>query len=157
MMRILTSPGMSTSTRRRPESSFVHDQSRGTLELIFWGLEMADEEFFMIPRKPGRELGDFPEDVLDLGSVEMVPSVFDISWIRGTFPLAALPISLSGIELVDAREGVVAAPVKVARVDVGIWTNRGRSLPLLAILGVPISRDNDKFVCDSMRCNASSK
>jgi len=81
---------------------------------------MADEKFFMIPRKPGRELEAFPEDVLGLGSVEMVPSVLDSSWMRGDFPLVALPIPMSGIELVDAREGVVAAPVKVAMVDVGI-------------------------------------
>jgi len=40
--------------------------------MMFWGargLDMADEEFFMIPRKPGKEL----EDVLDdLGTVEVV-------------------------------------------------------------------------------------
>jgi hypothetical protein len=29
-------------------------------------------------------------------------------------------------------------------------------LPLLGILGVPISRDSDSFDWDSMRCNASS-
>jgi len=48
---------------------------------------MADEEFFMIPRKPGREFGDFP---LDLGSVEVValiPFIVDISWMRGVLPL----------------------------------------------------------------------
>lgn len=54
---------------------------------------------------------------------------------------------------VDAGAGV---PVKAAMVEAGRWTDRGRSLPLLAILGVPISRDSNSFDWDSMRCNASS-
>lgn len=144
-----TSPGTCTSIRRRPESSLVHDQSRGVFVfgLMFWGggSETADEEFFMIPRKPGREFEDF---VLDLGLVGLVAFVVDISWMRGAFPLlpeVALLIPVSGIE-VDDGVGVVAAPVKAAMVDAGRWTDRGRSLPLLAILGVPISRDSVNLV-----------
>lgn len=63
-----TRPGTFTCIRRRPESSFVHDQSRGTFGSIFWSGEGLDEEFFMIPRRPGREF----EDDLDLGSVSFV-------------------------------------------------------------------------------------
>jgi len=68
-IRARVSPGTCISIRRRPESSLVHDQSRGVFGLMFWGggSETADEEFFMIPRKPGREFEDF---VLGLGSVE---------------------------------------------------------------------------------------
>lgn len=76
MDKRLTSPGTFTSIRRRPESSFVHDQSRGAFGLIFWGRRGLDEEFFMIPRKPGREFDDF---LLDLDSVKVVPLISDIS------------------------------------------------------------------------------
>ena len=72
----LTSPGTFTSIRRRPESSFVHDQSRRAFGLIFWGGGGLDEAFFMIPRKPGKEFDDFP---LDLGSVEVISLISDIS------------------------------------------------------------------------------
>lgn len=71
----------------------------------------------MIPRKPGREFDDFP---LDLGSVEVVSLIPDISWMRGVFPLVleeGFPISMPGIE-VDADGGVVD-PVKAAMVDAG--------------------------------------
>jgi hypothetical protein len=64
--------------------------------------------------------------------------------MRGAFPLVpevAFSIPMSRIE-VDADGGVIAAPVKAAMVDAGRWTDRGRSLPLLAMLGVPISRDS---------------
>lgn len=74
--RARVSPGTFTSIRRRPESSLVHDQSKGAFELIFWGRRGFDAEFFMIPRKPGREFDDFP---FDLGSVEVVPLISDIS------------------------------------------------------------------------------
>jgi hypothetical protein len=89
---------------------------------MFWsGLGLADEEFFMIPRKPGREFEDFP---LDLGSVEMVsliPSIVDISWMRGVLPLVPkvdFPIPISGLDE-SAGAGVVAALVKAAIVDAG--------------------------------------
>ena len=111
----LTNPGTFTSIRRRPESSLVHDQSRGAIELIFWGKRGLDEEFFMIPRKPGREFEDFP---FDLGSVEVIS---DISWMRGVFPLVVkvvFPMFMSGIE-VDADAGGVVTPVKAAMVDAG--------------------------------------
>lgn len=81
---------------------------------------MADEEFFMIPRKPGREFGDFP---LDLGSVEVValiPFIVDISWMRGVLPLVPkvnFPISMS--EIGEGGAGVVDALVKAAMVDAG--------------------------------------
>jgi len=68
--------------------------------------------------------------------------------MRGAFPLlpeVAFLIPMPGIE-VDDGVGVVAAPVKAAMVDAGRWTDRGRSLPLLAILGVPISRDSVNLV-----------
>ena len=116
----LTSPGTFTSIRRRPESSFVHDQSRGVFTLTFWGRRNLDEEFFMIPRKPGRESDDFPLD-LDLGSVEVVLLISDISCMRGVFPLmveVAFPMSMPGIA-VDADAGGVVAPVKAAMVDAG--------------------------------------
>jgi len=114
------SPGTLTSTRRRPESSFVHDQSRGTFGLMFRsGLEMADGRVFMIPRKPGRESEDFP---VDLGSVEVVPLIpfiVDISWMRGVLPLVlkvdfSIPMSES-----EGDAGVVATLVKAAMVDAG--------------------------------------
>jgi len=111
------SPGTITSIRRRPESSLVHDQSRGAFELIFLGRRGLDEEFFMIPRKPGREFDDFP---FDLGSV-VVPLVSGISWMRGVFPLVievAFPIAMSEIE-VDADSGGAVVPVKAAMVDAG--------------------------------------
>ena len=84
--------------------------------MIFWGRKDLDEEFFMIPRKPGREFDDFP-----LGSVEVVPLVPDISWMRGVFPLVpevAFPIPIPGNE-VDADADGVVAPVKAAMVDAG--------------------------------------
>jgi len=68
--------------------------------------------------------------------------------MRGGFPLVAdvgFPIPMSRIE-VDDGDVDVAAPVKVAMVDAGRWTDRGRSLPLLAIFGVPISRDSVNLV-----------
>lgn len=78
-----------------------------------------DEEFFMIPRKPGREFDGFP---LFLDSVEVVTLIPDISWMRGVFPLeleVAFPIPMSGIiEVADAEGAVV--PVKAAMVDVGM-------------------------------------
>ena len=84
----------------------------------FWGRRGLDEEFFMIPRKPGKEFDDFP---FDLGSVEVVPSISDISWMRGVFPLVLeviFPIPMSGAE-VDADAGGAVAPVKAAMVDAG--------------------------------------
>lgn len=111
---------MFTSIRRRPESSFVHDQSRGAFGLIFWGRGGLDVEFFMIPRKPGREFDEFSLD-LDLSSEEVVSLIPDISWMRGDFPLmleVAFPIPMPGIE-VDADAECVVAPVKAAMVDAG--------------------------------------
>ena len=73
----------------------------------------------MIPRKPGRESDDFP---LNLGSVEVVPLIRDISWMRGVFPLVlerAFPNPMPGIE-VDADAGGVVAPAKAAMVDAGM-------------------------------------
>jgi hypothetical protein len=96
----------------------VHDQSRGAFELIFWGRRGLDEEFFMIPRNPGREFDDFP---FDLGSVEVVLLISDISWMRGIFPLVlevAFSMPILGIEA-DAEPGGVVAPVKAAMVDAG--------------------------------------
>lgn len=72
----------------------------------------------MIPRKPGKEFDDFP---LDLGSVEVVRSVSDISWMRGVFPLVlevVFPMPMPGIEA-DADAGGAVAPVKAAMVDAG--------------------------------------
>lgn len=77
-----------------------------------------DEEFFMIPRKPGREFDEFP---FDLGSVEVAPLTSDISWMRGVFPLVievGFPIAMPGIE-VDAAAGGAVIPVKAAMVDAG--------------------------------------
>ena len=79
---------------------------------------MGDEEFFMIPRKPGREFEDFP---LDLGSVDVVPLNALISWMRGVLPLVPkvdFPIPMPEID-VDAGAGVAAVPVKAAIVDAG--------------------------------------
>lgn len=78
---------------------------------------MAVEEFFMIPRKPGREFGDFP---LDLGSVEVVALIPFISWMRGVLPLVPkvnFPIPMSKIG--EGGAGVVDALVKAAMVDAG--------------------------------------
>lgn len=86
--------------------------------MIFWGRRGLDEEFFMIPRKPGREFEDFP---LDFSSVEVVPLISDISWMRGVFPLVvevAFLISTPGMEL-DADAGGAVDPVKAAMVDAG--------------------------------------
>jgi len=117
-VRARVSPGTFTSIRRRPESSFVHDQSRVAFVLISWGRRGLDEEFFMIPRRPGKEFDDFP---LDLGSVEVVPLISDISWMRDVLPLVlevAFPIVMPGIE-VDMDAGGTVAPVKAAMVDAG--------------------------------------
>ena len=72
----------------------------------------------MIPRRPGKEFDDFP---LDLGSVEVVPLISDISWMRDVLPLVlevAFPIVMPGIE-VDMDAGGTVAPVKAAMVDAG--------------------------------------
>lgn len=110
------SPGTLISTRRRPESSFVHDQSRGTFGLMFRsGLEMADGKVFMIPRKPGRESEDFR---VDLGSVEVVPLIPFISWMRGVLPVLKVDFSIPMSES-EGDAGVVATLVKAAMVDAG--------------------------------------
>ena len=86
---------------------------------MFWGRRGLDEEFFMIPRKPGREFDDFS---LDLDSVEVVLLISDISWMRGAFPLVlevAFPIPMPGIEVDADAGGIFVAPVKAAMVDAG--------------------------------------
>jgi len=48
------------------------------------------------------------------------------------------------------------APMRAGSIAAGTCTERGRSLPLLAIFGVPMFRDSIRPDWASMRCKASS-
>ena len=151
----LTRPGTCTSTRRRPSSSLIHDQSSGvsSIGIAPFSIAIAVEDpevegpgFFKMPLRPGRGAASpalAPLSV-DVGDDAAPFVVEDTSWIRG------LEGSCAGCWLADG------APVRAGSIAAGTCTVRGRSLPLLAILGVPIFRDSTRPVWASMRCSASS-
>lgn len=148
----LTRPGTCTSTRRRPFSSFIHDQSSGvssiggspfSVAIAVEDPEVDGARFFKMPLRPGRSVVS-PALVSGVGD-DATPFVgADTSWIRG------LEGSCVGFWLADG------APVRAGSIAAGTCTVRGRSFPLLAILGVPIFRDSTRPVWASMRCSASS-
>ena len=99
--------------------------------------------FFKMPLRPGRIVAS-PALGPDVGD-DATPFVEeDTSWIRG------LEGSCGRFWLADG------APVRAGSIAAGTCTVRGRSLPLLAILGVPMFRDSTMPLWASMRCNASS-
>ena len=82
--------------------------------------------FFKMPLRPGRSVAS-PALVGDDATPFVVE---DTSWIRG------LEGSCGRFWLADG------APVRAGSIAAGTCTVRGRSLPLLAILGVPMFRDS---------------
>jgi hypothetical protein len=113
--------------------------------------EAVGAGFFKMPRRPGSGTSfDSPAfaplAIVAPGNDAVPPLVFrgDISWIRGP------GVGCTGFAL----DG--GAPVRAGSIAAGTCTERGRSLPLLAILGVPIFRDSTRRVWASMRCSASS-
>lgn len=107
------------------------------------GPEAEGVRFFKMPLRPGRSVAS-PALGLDVGDDATRSVRVDTSSIRG------LEGSCVGFWLADG------APVRAGSMAAGTCTVRGRSFPLLAILGVPIFRDSTRPACASMRCSASS-
>lgn len=87
-----------------------------------------------MPRRPGSE------SVFALVLEFVVVSV--ISWMRG-----------GAFSSFDCEGG---APASAGKSAAGTRAERGSSLPLLVILGVPMLRESGRPFCVSICCNASS-
>lgn len=118
--------------------------------------------FFKIPLSPGSDIdfgdpasvngvwgsscfGASPSGRSSFGAVEV-----DISWIGGV--VLVLDAGFGSLLL-----SPLGAPRRVGTMLAGIWTERGSSFPLLAILGVPMFLESVKPVWASILCNASSE